>query len=262
MPGSAKGLRQFLSSDEQSAWVEGEWPLPDSPIRNESLEQRFKYAGRLEKLLRRPQGQDVLDILRLYAATCIPVPRATERFYWSVSCLPGSPDKPLARVNASWMELFSLLPDQPSPLWGGLGGGASSARADGANERLYSAADEAGPPPSSPTRGEASNAQWGLRARIILHLSDFTHDGSPEPDQLDNALLESCVDDPDSVTHFFWKADTFGVKVRGAASIRAFLTHPHGLRAIRRFNLTHMNRGRNAYQASHCYSLADAMLGE
>jgi hypothetical protein len=26
--------------------------------------------------------------------------------------------------------------------------------------------------------------------------------------------------------------------------------------------LTHMNRGRNAYQASHCYSLADHMLGD
>ena len=55
--------------------------------------------------------------------------------------------------------------------------------------------------------------------------------------------------------------DTFGVKVRGAASIRAFLASPRALRAIRRFNLTHMNRGRNAYQASHCYSLADHMLG-
>jgi hypothetical protein len=50
--------------------------------------------------------------------------------------------------------------------------------------------------------------------------------------------------------------------VRGAASIRAFIEHPHALRAIRRFNLTHMNRGRNAYQASHCYSVADAMVGE
>ena len=52
------------------------------------------------------------------------------------------------------------------------------------------------------------------------------------------------------------------MKVRGAASIRAFLAGSHGSRAIRRFNLTHMNRGRNAYQASHCYSVADAMLGD
>ena len=51
-------------------------------------------------------------------------------------------------------------------------------------------------------------------------------------------------------------------KVRGAASIRDFLANPHGLRSIRNFNLTHMNRGRNTYQASHCYSVADVMVGE
>jgi hypothetical protein len=68
------------------------------------------------------------------------------------------------------------------------------------------------------------------------------------------------VEELETVGHFSWKADTFGVKVRTAAAIRAFLAHPHSRRAIRRFNLTHMNRGRNAYQASHCYSLADAML--
>jgi hypothetical protein len=102
--------------------------------------------------------------------------------------------------------------------------------------------------------------QDGLRARFILHLSDFTTDGSPEPDNLDENLIEQCVERSEDVSHFFWKADTFGVKVRGAASIRKFLATPHSLRAIRRFNLTHMNRGRNTYQASHCYSLADAML--
>jgi hypothetical protein len=101
-----------------------------------------------------------------------------------------------------------------------------------------------------------------LRARFIVHLSDFTTDGSLEPDHLDQALLESCVTAPEDVSHFLWKADTFGVKVRGSTSIRAFLANPHALRAIRNFNLTHMNRGRNAYQASHCYSLADAMLGD
>jgi succinylglutamate desuccinylase len=52
----------------------------------------------------------------------------------------------------------------------------------------------------------------------------------------------------------------FGVKVRSSVSIRKFLANPHALHAIRRFNLTHMNRGRNAYQASHCYSLADIMV--
>ena len=214
MTPAIKGLGQFLDPEEQRAWLEGETTWDDADERTESLEQRFKYVARFEKLLRRPQAEDVLNILRLYGETCIPIPRRTERFYWSVSCLPSS-DKALIRVNASWMELFALLPDGK-----------------------------------------------GLCARIILHLSDFTTDGSPEPDHLDTALLESCVARPEDVSHFLWKDDTFGVKVRGAASIRAFLANPRALRAIRNFNLTHMNRGRNAYQASHCYSVADAMLGD
>jgi hypothetical protein len=209
-----KGLRQFLDPEEQRRWLDGEAELPDSDEREESLEQRFKYADRFQKLLRRPQADAVLDILRIYGATCLPIPRRTERFYWSVSCLPSSPDRPLVRINAGWMELFAL-------------------HADGND----------------------------VRARIILHLSDFTTDSSPEPAQLDQALLEQCVVRPEDVSHFLWKADTFGAKVRGAASIRQFLADPHGVRAIRRFNLTHMNRSRNAYQASHCYSLADHMVG-
>ena len=211
--GSAKGLRQFLNLEQQRAWLDGEAAPADACEREESLEQRFKYVHRFEKLLQLPQADAVLDILRIYGATCIPIPRRTERHYWSVSCLPSSPDKPLIRVNAGWMELFALHPD-------------------GAD----------------------------VRARIILHLSDFTTDGSPEPDHLDQAFLESCVAQPEDVSHFLWKADTFGIKVRGSASIRKFLANPRALRAIRRFNLTHMNRGRNAYQASHCHSLADIMV--
>jgi hypothetical protein len=212
---SAKGLRQFMDDKQQRAWLEGQAAPTDAEERTESLEQRFKYVARFEKLLRRPQAQEVLEILRIYGENCLPIPRQIERYYWSVSCLPSTNDKPLVRVNASWMELFTLLPD-----------------------------------------GD------GLRARFILHLSDFTTDGSPEPDHLDEALIEQCVERPEDVGHFFWKADTFGAKVRGSASIREFLATPHSLRAIRRFNLTHMNRGRNAYQASHCYSVADAMLDD
>jgi len=213
-----KGLRQFLDDEQQRAWLDGEAALVDAAERPESLEQRFKYAGRLDRLRRRPQGEEALAILRLYGATCLPIPRTTERWYWSVSCLPGSPDKPLARVNASWMELFALQPD----------------------------------------------GRDGLRARIILHLSDFTADGSPDPDRVDTDLLEAMVERPQDVSHAVWRngREILIAKVRGPASIRAFLTHPHGLRSVRRFNLTHMNRGRNAYQASHCYSLADVMLGD
>ncbi len=212
---SIKGLRQFLDEEQQSAWLKGA-ELADSERQEESLEQRFKYAGRFDKLLRRPQADDVFDILRLYGKTCLPIPRQTERFYWSVSCLPSTSDKPLVRVNASWMELFTLLRD-----------------------------------------GD------GLRSRIIVHLADFTTDGSPDPDNLDENLLERCVERPEDVSHALWRSkDILIIKVRGAASIRKFLTNPRALRGIRNFNLTHMNRGRNAYQASHCYSVADYLLGD
>jgi hypothetical protein len=211
---AVKGLRQFLTPEQQHDWLEGK-ATPDADERSESLEHRFKYVPRFEKLLRRPQAQEALEILRIYGERCIPIPRRTERYYWSVSCLPSTNDKPLVRVNASWMELFTLLPDGDD-----------------------------------------------LRARFIVHLSDFTTDGSPEPDHLNEALLEQCVERPEDVSHFFWKADTLGIKVRGSASIRKMLVTPRVLRAIRRFNLTHMNRGRNAYQASHCYSVADAMLDD
>lgn len=214
---SVKGLRQFLDDEQQRAWLDSEIDLPDAAERTESLEHRFKYLARFEKLLRRPQAEDVFDILRIYGETCLPIPRATERYYWSVSCLPSTNDKPLVRVNASWMELFTLLPD-----------GA------------------------------------GLRSRIILHLSDFTGDGSSEPEMLDIDLLESCALRPEDVSYAVWRngKGILIAKFRGAASIRAFLDHPHALRAIRNFNLTHMNRGRNAYQFSHCFSVADHMVGE
>jgi hypothetical protein len=181
----------------------------------ESLELRLRYVAKYEKLLRRPQAGEVLEVLRRYGRDCIPVPLMTERHYWSVSCLPSTPGKALIRVNASWMELFALYAD-----------------------------------------GE------GIRANFLVHLSDFTVDHSLDQGQVDEAFLERCVRAPEDVGCFFLRGqDIFGVKVRGYASIRKFMATKRALRAVRHFNLTHMNRGRNAFQASHCYSLADHMLG-
>ncbi len=214
-PGTT-GLRGFLDLDRQRDWMLGKAALHDADERSESLELRFNYLARFEKLLGRPQAQEVLEILRRYGRDCIPMPRRTERYYWSVSCLPSTPGKALVRVNASWMELFSLYPE-----------------------------------------GEDT------RALFLVHLSDFTTDRSLDRAQVDQAFLESCVVTPQDVGHIFPSGrDIFGVKVSGFASIAKFLAEPRALRAIRAFNLTHMNRGRNAYQASHCYSLADHMLSD
>ena len=208
------GLRQFLSLEQQRDWIEGKPSLRDADDRSEFLEQRFKYVARFEKLLHRPQAQKVLEILSLYGQNCLPIPRKTERRYWSVSCLPSTSDKPLVRVNASWMELFTLYAEDD-----------------------------------------------GIRARFIVHLSDFTTDQSATQGHVDESFLETCVEAPEDVGYFLPRGeDIFGINVRGSNSIRKFLATRRVVRAIRTFNLTHMNRGRNAYQSSHCYSVADYML--
>jgi hypothetical protein len=208
------GLCRFLDLQQQHDWMHGKAALHDADERTESLELRLKYVARFEKLLRRPQAKEVLRILRRYGRNCIPIPRRTERHYWSVSCLPSTPGKALVRVNASWMELFSLYAD-----------------------------------------GE------DIRALFLVHLSDFTIDHSRDHGQVDDVFLQRCVTTPEAVSYIFPHGqDIFGIKVRGLPSIRKFLAARRALRAIRAFNLTHMNRGRNAYQASHCYSLADHML--
>jgi hypothetical protein len=211
---SKTGLQRFLDRKQQRDWLQGKTIPRDADERAESPELRFKYVARFEKLRRMPQAPEVLKILRRYGRDCIPIPRTTERYYWSVSCLPSTPGKALIRVNASWMELFALYAD-----------------------------------------GE------GIRAKFLVHLSDFTKGESRLPNQVDESFLERCVATPEDVGHFFPNGeDIFGVKVRGFRSIGKFLSTRRALRAVRTFNLTHMNRGRNAYQASHCYSLADYMV--
>src|SRR3546814_6642610 len=116
----------------------------------------MKFALRFRRLLRRPQAPELFGILDLYGRTCLPMPRATERYYWSVSCLPSTSDKPLVRVNASRMELFTL----------------------------YADGDD-------------------LRARFIVHLSDFTADGSPVSEPVDRAFPDRSVRDPDDVSVSF-----------------------------------------------------------
>lgn len=213
---STTGLRRFLDLAQQRDWLQGEAVPRDADAREEALELRLRYVARYEKLLRRPQAPEVLEVLRRYGRDCIPIPRRTERHYWSVSCLPSTPGKALVRVNASWMELFSLYAD-----------------------------------------GD------GIRALFLVHLSDFTTDRSLDPDRVDEAFLERCAVTPEDCGYIFPRGeDIFGIKIRGFASIGRFLAEPRALQAVRAFNLAHMNRGRNAYQASHCYNLADHMLGD
>ena len=127
--------------------------------------------------------------------------------------------------------------------------------------------------PSTPGKALVRvNASWmelfalyadggGIRAKFLVHLSDFTRDHSPGQGQVDEIFSRTLRHEAGRRRLFLpAREDIFGIKVRGFRSIGKFLATRRVLRAIRAFNLTHMNRGRNAYQASHCYSLADHML--
>jgi hypothetical protein len=210
------GIDAFLDVERQRAWVQGKAPLVDAAERLDQPEQRLKYLARYEKLQRMPQARAVLDLIGRYGRDFIPIPRRTERYWWSISCLPATPGKVLVRVNASWMELFAI-------------------HADGAD----------------------------VRGTFLVHLSDFTTDRSPHRASVDQNFLERSVARAEDISMFFpHGADMFGIKVHRARSIGKFLKSPLVQQAIRVFNLTHMNRGRNAYQASHCPSLADHMVCE
>ena len=210
------GIGAFLDVGQQRGWLQGRARLLDAAERLDQPEQRLKYLARYGKLQRMPQARDVLDLIGRYGRDFIPIPRRTERYWWSVSCLPATPGKALVRVNASWMELFAIY-------------------ADGSD----------------------------LRGKFLVHLSDFTTDHSPHRESVDQDFLERSVARAQDISTFFpGGADIFGIKVSSARSIGRFLSSPRVQRAIRAFNLTHMNRGRNAYQASHCPSLADHMLGD
>ena len=86
---TAKGLRRFLGLDQQRDWLDGRTDLPDADQRSESLELRFKYTDRFQKLLRRPQAEEVLEILGLYGRSCIPMPRRTDKLY-EYACHEGN----------------------------------------------------------------------------------------------------------------------------------------------------------------------------
>ncbi len=217
---SPAGLRRFLDLRTQQrdsdAW--GEAVPRDADARQEALELRLRYVARYEEAAAPAAGAGGPGGAPSLRPRLHPGPAPNRAaLYWSVSCSPSTPGKALVRVNASWMELFSLYAD-----------------------------------------GD------GIRALFLVHLSDFTTDRSLDHDRVDEAFLERCVVMPEDVgPHLPRGEDIFGVKIRGFASIRQVPCGTACAAGRRAFSLTHMNRGRNAYQASHCYNLAaDHMLGD
>ena len=106
-------------------------------------------------------------------------------------------------------------------------------------------------------------AGWrGLRARSSCTCPTSPPTARPSPTISTAPSSKAASTRPEDVSHFLRrKPDIFGLKVRTAAR-SAPSSRPARAPRHPAFNLTHMKRGRNAYQASHCYSLADHMVGD
>jgi hypothetical protein len=106
-PRTTTVVRRFLDVQQQRDWMQGRTILRDTDERADTPELRFKYVARFEKLLRCPQAQEVLEILRRYGRDCIPISRKTERHYWSGACVyriavaPEVVSRPKARTKPS-----------------------------------------------------------------------------------------------------------------------------------------------------------------
>jgi hypothetical protein len=104
------GFGRLIDEAQQRAWAEGSSTPTDSSDRSQDPEHRLKYRKRYEKLLGLPHASSVLKIVELYGREAVPLPKATERAYWSISCLPYFPKtRTLVRVNVNWQEVFAAF---------------------------------------------------------------------------------------------------------------------------------------------------------
>lgn len=137
--------------------------------------------------LRIARRRRVLTVLAAAAVAGVVVGFALQRLSSGTAAIDSSaidwnavqavPTRTPDAADVAWEKRAEL---QPSPSWGGLGGGATSVGTDGASERLSSAADAAGPPPTSPTRGEAIYAYDGDTFRIGAQVVRVANIDAPE----------------------------------------------------------------------------------
>ena len=105
LPHADSDFDLIMSEQEQQDWLSntneqshGIRPVDDS-LRNK-YHRRFFLFESSEYYTR------VVEILRLYARSCLPIPHKSEISFWAISCLPGA--NVLARINIFWQEVLTI----------------------------------------------------------------------------------------------------------------------------------------------------------
>jgi hypothetical protein len=95
----------FISSEEQSTHLQGEW-LEDNDDPWRSLPERAqKHAARFVRFQKLADANDVLLGVFVFVWSVLPRPRRLEARFWSTSLFP-SPH--ILRVNAGQQEVFTI----------------------------------------------------------------------------------------------------------------------------------------------------------
>ncbi|MFZ2172443.1 MAG: hypothetical protein WAW17_00120, partial [Rhodococcus sp. (in: high G+C Gram-positive bacteria)] len=109
-------LDELLPDAEQVRWLQDPRGYNDAdatPLK-EIAAQEVRYSTAARRYRERPQEPAVTGLLRTYLDRCVPVPRATEFQYWSVSTgtFGGSRFPRRFCVNVGKMEVFVVYEDK------------------------------------------------------------------------------------------------------------------------------------------------------
>lgn len=103
-------LDLIVSKEEQNKWITEELEIESLQTKRFEYPQlRQKYTAKFEKLSKNELIEEIKECLRIYVLGTIPFPRLTEYSFWSLSCLPSTHPKTIARLNIYWQETLVLF---------------------------------------------------------------------------------------------------------------------------------------------------------
>ena len=106
-------LDLIVSVQNQKRWLNYKIEIEEFKTeRFDYPDLRKKYINRFDKLKQVDHYKEAVKILQAYVIETLPFPTKTEYSFWSVSCLPSTPDSPLFRVNIFWQETLVCFEEQ------------------------------------------------------------------------------------------------------------------------------------------------------
>lgn len=113
-----KGESDFdliMSLEEQERWISDLSYIDYGGSRVNDPVLRHKYTEKFRRFASMPSSNEVVEILRLYVRTGLPVIRRSELSFWCCSCLPGNSQGGIriyTRINVYWQEVLTIYENE------------------------------------------------------------------------------------------------------------------------------------------------------